>query len=76
MSEGNVNNVLIRLNDVVWYALKMGMSVDLAELGSLRFIVPSKMLYCSEEVTMADTFKTLKIFFIPKLGTRLPTKWS
>ena len=44
LSEGDVSNALISLSNIVCDALKMGMSVDLAELGSLRLIVPSKMM--------------------------------
>ena len=40
LSEGDVSNALISLSNIVCDALKMGMSVDLAELGSLRLIVP------------------------------------
>ena len=43
LSEGDVSNALISLSNIVCDALKMGMSVDLAELGSLRLVVPSKM---------------------------------
>ena len=34
LSEGDVSNALISLSNIVCDALKMGMSVDLAELGS------------------------------------------
>ena len=51
-------------------ALKMGMSVDLAELGSLRLVVPSKMMDTPEEVTVADALKTPKIVFTPKQKMR------
>ena len=47
LSEGDVSNALISLSNIVCDALKMGMSVDLAELGSLRLIVPSKIRQCS-----------------------------
>ena len=42
------------------------MSVDLAELGSFRLTVPSKMMDSPEEVTVADALKTPKITFTPK----------
>ena len=51
-------------------ALKLGMSVDLAELGSLRLVVPSKMMDTPEEVTVADALKTPKIIFTPKQKMR------
>ena len=44
LSEGDVRNALISLSNVVCDAMKMGMSVDLAELGSFRLVVPSKMM--------------------------------
>ena len=70
LSEGDVSNALISLSNVVCDALKMGMSVDLAELGSLRLIVPSKMMDTPEEVTVADARKTPKIVFTPKQKMR------
>ena len=70
LSEGDVKNALISLGNIVCDALKMGMSVDLAELGSLRLIVPSKMMDTPEEVTVADALKTPKIVFTPKQKMR------
>ena len=46
------------------------MSVDLAELGSFRLTVPSKMMDTPEEVTVADALKTPKITFTPKQKMR------
>ena len=70
LSEGDVSNALISLSNVVCDALKMGMSVDLAELGSLRLVVPSKMMDTPEEATVADALKTPKIVFTPKQKMR------
>ena len=70
LSEGDVSNALISLSNIVCDALKMGMSVDLAELGSLRLIVPSKMMDTPEEVTVAEALKTPKIVFTPKQKMR------
>ena len=70
LSEGDVKNALVRLSNIVCDALKLGMSVDLAELGSLRLIVPSKMMDTPEEVTVADALKTPKIVFTPKQKMR------
>ena len=44
--------------------------MDLAELGSLRLIVPSKMMDPPEEVIVADALKTSKIVFTPKQKMR------
>ena len=44
LSEGDVKNALISLSNVVCEAMQLGMSVDLAELGSFRVVVPSKMM--------------------------------
>ena len=55
---------------VYFDALKLGMSVDLAELGSFRLTVPSKMMDTPEEVTVADALKTPKITFTPKQKMR------
>ena len=70
LSEGDVSNALISLGNIVCDALKMGMSVDLAELGSLRLVVPSKMMDTPEEVTVANALKTPKIVFTPKQKMR------
>lgn len=48
----------------------MGMSVNLAELGSLRLSVPSKMMNSAEEVTATNALKTPKIVFTPKQKMR------
>lgn len=70
LSEGDVKNALISLNNVVCEALQLGMSVDLAELGSVRLVVPSKMMDTPEEVTVKDALKTPKIVFTPKQKMR------
>ena len=70
LSEGDVKNALISLSNVVCDALKMGMSVDLAELGSLRLVVPSKMMDSAAEVTVANALKNPKIVFTPKQKMR------
>lgn len=70
LSEGDVKNDLVRLSNIVCDALKMGMSVDLVELGSIRIVVPSKMMDTPEEVTVKDALKTPKIVFTPKQKMR------
>ena len=70
LSEGDVKNALVSLSNIVCDALKLGMSVDLAELGSFRLTVPSKMMDSPEEVTVADALKTPKIVFTPKQKMR------
>ena len=72
LSEGDVKNALISLSNVVCEAMQMGMSVDLAELGSFRVVVPSKMMDTPEEVTVVDALKTPKIVFTPKQKMRTP----
>ena len=70
LSAGDVSNALISLSNVVCEALQLGMSVDLAELGSLRLVVPSKMMDSPEEVTADNALKTPKIVFTPKQKMR------
>ena len=70
LSEGDVKNALVSLSNVVCDALQLGMSVDLAELGSFRVVVPSKMMDTPEEVTVKDALKTPKIVFTPKQKMR------
>ena len=66
LSAGDVSNALISLANVVCDALKMGMSIDLGDLGSFRLTVPSKMMDSAEEVTVKDALKNPKIIFTPK----------
>lgn len=70
LSAGDARSALISLSNVVNDALSMGMSVDLADLGSLRLTVPSKMMDTPEEVTVAKALKTPKIVFTPKQAMR------
>ena len=70
LSEGDVKNALISLSNVVCEAMQLGMSVDLAELGSFRVVVPSKMMDSVAEVTVKDALKTPKIVFTPKQKMR------
>lgn len=70
LSEGDVPNALVCLSNVVCEALQLGMSVDLAELGSVRLTAPSKMMDYPEEVTVANALKTPKITFTPKQKMR------
>ena len=70
LSEGDVKNALISLSNVVCEAMQLGMSVDLAELGSFRVVVPSKMMDSAAEVTVKDALKTPKIVFTPKQKMR------
>ena len=53
LSEGDVSNALISLSNIVCDAMTLGISVDLAELGSFRLIVPSKMMDSPDDVTVA-----------------------
>lgn len=70
LSEGDVKNALVSLSNVVCEAMQLGMSVDLAELGSFRLVVPSKMMDTPEEVTVKDALKAPKIVFTPKQKMR------
>ena len=70
LSEGDVKNALVSLSNVVCDAMQMGMSVDLAELGSFRLVVPSKMMDAPDDVTVAKALKTPKIVFTPKQKMR------
>ena len=66
LSEGDVNNAMISLRNVVCDGLRLGMSVDLGDLGTFRVVVPSKMMDSEEEVTAENALKTPKIVFTPK----------
>ena len=69
LSAGDVSNAIISLSAVVRDALELGQSVDLADLGSFRIVVPSKMMDSEKEVT-AESLKTPKIIFTPKAAMR------
>ncbi len=74
LSEGDVKNALVSLSNVVCEALQLGMGVDLAELGSLKVSVTSKMMDTPEEVTVKDALNTPKIVFTPKQEMRNAAK--
>ena len=73
LSAGDVSNALISLGAIVRDALELGQSVDLADLGSFRIVVPAKMLDTEVEVT-ADSLKAPKIVFTPKAAMRNAAK--
>lgn len=70
LSAGDVKNALTSLSSIVCEALTMGASVDLADLGTLRLTVPSKMMDSAAEVTVEDALKAPKIVFTPKQTMR------
>ena len=69
LSRGDVMNTLITLGKMACRSLKMGASVDLGDLGSLRVYFPPKMMDNMKDVTAA-TLKTPKIIFTPKAKMR------
>ena len=69
LSAGDVSNALISLGAIVRDALLLGSSVDLADLGSFRVVVPPKMIDKEIDVT-AETLKSPKIVFTPKMQMR------
>ncbi|MGN0233814.1 MAG: HU family DNA-binding protein [Bacteroidaceae bacterium] len=74
LSAGDVSNALISLSTVVCDALQQGMSVDLAELGSIRLVVSSRMMNSPEEVTVAGALNTPRIQFTLKQSMREAAK--
>lgn len=73
LSAGDVSNALISLGTIVRDALELGQSVDLADLGSFRIVVPAKMMDTEVEVTV-DSLKAPKIVFTPKAAMRNAAK--
>ena len=59
LSAGDVSNALISLGAIVRDALLMGSSIDLADLGSFRVIVPPKMIDNEIDVCV-ETLKAAK----------------
>ena len=74
LSAGDVRSALTSLSNVVNESLELGMSVDLAELGSIRVVVTSKMMDSPEEVTVKNALKTPKVVFTPKDAMRNAAK--
>ena len=70
LSEGDVRSALISLSNVFREAIGMGLSVDLAELGHYRVMVPSRRMNSPEEVTVTAALKTPKLIFTPKDALR------
>lgn len=70
LSAGDVINALISLSNVVCEVLRMGGSVDLAELGLLRASFSSRMMDSPEEVTVRESLATPRIHFTPKAPMR------
>ena len=73
LSAGDVSNAIISLSAVVRDALESGQSVDLADLGSFRVIVPPKMIDNEIDVCV-ETLKKPKIVFTPKQQMREAAK--
>lgn len=73
LSKGDVMSALISLGAVVREALMMGASVDLADLGSLRVVAPSRMMDTAKEVTAA-CIKRPRVVFTPKADMRLAAR--
>ena len=69
LSRGDVMNTLITLGKMACRSWKMGASIDLGDLGSLRVYFPLKMMDDMKDVTAA-TLKTPKIIFTPKAKMR------
>ena len=66
LSEGDVNNAMVSLRNVVCDGLRLGMSVDLGDLGTIRVVISSKMMDSAEEVTAENALNSPKIVFTPK----------
>ncbi|MGP1624841.1 HU family DNA-binding protein [Prevotella koreensis] len=73
LSAGDVANALISLGAIVRDALLLGQSVDLADLGSFRVLVPSKMENREVDVSV-DSLNKPKIIFTPKAQMREAAK--
>ena len=73
LSRGDVMNTLITLGRLSCRALKMGFSIDLGDVGSIRIYFPSRMVDNKKEVT-AGILKTPKIIFTPKAKMRVSAK--
>lgn len=73
LSRGDVMNTLITLGRLSCRALKMGFSIDLGDVGSIRIYFPSRMVDNKKEVT-AGILKTPKIIFTPKAKMRASAK--
>lgn len=57
LSAGDVSNALISLGAIVRDGLELGQSVDLADLGSFRIIVPAKIYATLRESWQSSFYK-------------------
>ncbi len=73
LSAGDLSNAIITMGTIICDILKRGHSVDLGDLGSLRIVVPPRMIDKEEDVTAAS-LKTPKIVFTPKANMREAAK--
>lgn len=70
LTAGDVSNAIISIANVVCDVIEQGGSVDLADLGSLRATVSSRMMDSPGEVTVRDALLTPKIAYKPKKSMR------
>ena len=73
LSAGDLSNAIITMGTIICDILKRGHSVDLGDLGSLRIVVPPRMIDKEEDVTAAS-LKTPKIVVTPKANMREAAK--
>ena len=73
LSEGDVRNVLITLRNIFIEVIKLGASLDLGDIFSIRTSITSKMSEKETDVTAAS-LKTPKVVFTPKAKMREAAK--
>ena len=61
LSEGDVRNVLITLRNIFIEVIKLGASLDLGDIFSLRVVVPSKQIEKEIDVTATSALKPAKL---------------
>ena len=66
LSSHQVRYIMSTLAEVVTEALREGRSVELPELGTLRVMIPPRMMDSPEEVTKGEALKTPQLHFTPK----------
>lgn len=66
LSEGDVENAITSLTNVIKDSLSEGTAVDLGVLGSFKVVIPSRNMLAEEDVTAAKALKTPHIVYYPR----------
>ncbi len=66
LSEGDMSNAVISLFNEIKKTLTQGIGVDLGARGSLKVLVPSRVMLREEDVTAQKALKTPHVVYYPR----------